>query len=743
MSPEQIRGAPTDARTDQFSFCVMLWELLHGERPFAGESLVELGANILQGRRLPPPRGVRVPAWLRAVIQRGLTVDASDRWPSLTALLQALDRGRRRARAYKAATGIGVLALAGAAPLIAQHVDEQRRVAACDDVGSEVNALWNEHERAAVRSALLATGAGHAADTADKLMPWLDAHASAWRTARTEACLAAEVHVLWDADRRDRAVWCLDERRLELGALVTELQNADVEAVSRAVPAAASLRGIEPCQDAVLLSRLPAPPNEARAEVQSLRAELARAGALEATGAYEDGLEIARTTLQRAEAVAWPPLTAAAAVQVGNLLDETGAYADAEAMEERAYFEAARGGALEEALSAAQRLVFVVGYRLARHADAERWSRHAEAIASALPDPANLRQAASLNALALVRYESGAYADAGSLHERALAITETALGPDNPVLATDLNNLATVREATGAYGEAAALHERALAIRQNALGPHHPLVATSLGNLAGVRAAMGSYEEAASLSEEAVTIFERALGPDHAELASTLNNLAATRYAMGAYDEAASLSERALSIEENALGPEHPSVATTLNNLGAQRHATGAYEEAARLHERALAIRHKVLGPEHPDVAESLNNLAAARQAAGGHKEAATLYERALAIWEQALGPEHPRVAASLANLGNLRLRSGAYDEAVPLYERALAISERALGPNHPFVAHPLVGLARISLARHRPADAVRLAERAVRVREAGNLPATEIAEAQRVLARALAGRDR
>ena len=36
MAPEQFQARATDARTDQFSFCVALYEALYGERPFAG-----------------------------------------------------------------------------------------------------------------------------------------------------------------------------------------------------------------------------------------------------------------------------------------------------------------------------------------------------------------------------------------------------------------------------------------------------------------------------------------------------------------------------------------------------------------------------------------------------------------------------------------------------------------------------------------------------------------------------------
>ena len=50
MAPEQISGKLGDGRTDQFSFCVMLWEALYGERPFFGNSMASLAGNILEGK---------------------------------------------------------------------------------------------------------------------------------------------------------------------------------------------------------------------------------------------------------------------------------------------------------------------------------------------------------------------------------------------------------------------------------------------------------------------------------------------------------------------------------------------------------------------------------------------------------------------------------------------------------------------------------------------------------------------
>jgi hypothetical protein len=93
MAPEQLRGQPATARSDQFAFCVALFEVLHGVRPFAGEDLAELAANVITGRRREVPRD-HVPAWLNEVIDRGLQTDPGTRWPDMDALVDAIVRGR-------------------------------------------------------------------------------------------------------------------------------------------------------------------------------------------------------------------------------------------------------------------------------------------------------------------------------------------------------------------------------------------------------------------------------------------------------------------------------------------------------------------------------------------------------------------------------------------------------------------------------------------------------------------------
>jgi formylglycine-generating enzyme required for sulfatase activity len=109
MAPEQIAGDRTDQRTDQFSFCVALYEALYGVRPFHGESLLQQLHNVTEGRLEPPPDDREVPPWIRRAVLRGLKADPAERWPSMALLIAALEddpgaRHRRRLLVGVAAT---------------------------------------------------------------------------------------------------------------------------------------------------------------------------------------------------------------------------------------------------------------------------------------------------------------------------------------------------------------------------------------------------------------------------------------------------------------------------------------------------------------------------------------------------------------------------------------------------------------------------------------------------------------
>src|SRR3569623_53105 len=104
MAPEQWSGAVVGPRADQFSFCVALWEALTGERPFSGTTLEALKAQVHKG----PGNPAKLPRALREPLVRGLAPEPAKRFPSMDALLAALQPRRR-----------SPLLVAGAAAVIA------------------------------------------------------------------------------------------------------------------------------------------------------------------------------------------------------------------------------------------------------------------------------------------------------------------------------------------------------------------------------------------------------------------------------------------------------------------------------------------------------------------------------------------------------------------------------------------------------------------------------------------------
>jgi serine/threonine protein kinase len=77
MSPEQAAGRPLDARSDIFSFGVVLYELLAGRRPFDGGSDLEVLQRIIHGA--PPPLTAEIPVAVRLIVEKALEQDPADR----------------------------------------------------------------------------------------------------------------------------------------------------------------------------------------------------------------------------------------------------------------------------------------------------------------------------------------------------------------------------------------------------------------------------------------------------------------------------------------------------------------------------------------------------------------------------------------------------------------------------------------------------------------------------------------
>jgi serine/threonine-protein kinase len=97
MSPEQARGLKVDARSDIFSFGIVLYEMLAGQKPFTGQTMSDVLAAILRAE--PPPLSQSVPslpAELDRCIAKALYKDCNARYQTISELLNDLKRLRQR-----------------------------------------------------------------------------------------------------------------------------------------------------------------------------------------------------------------------------------------------------------------------------------------------------------------------------------------------------------------------------------------------------------------------------------------------------------------------------------------------------------------------------------------------------------------------------------------------------------------------------------------------------------------------
>jgi len=592
MAPEMLQRRSTSAASDQFAFCVAVVEGLTGKRPMDGETLPELTRARLAGPVLG--EGSRIPSEVWRALKQGLDVDPARRFASMDALLGALARPleprRRWPMVAAAAVTLSALGLAGVA--------WKQRAPSCVVPPSALAGVWDDAQRTRVQQAMQASTVPFAKTTAARVREALDAHATKWGLARRAACEATWVERTQSEQLLDLRMRCLDRARDELGAVAAFFAQADEATMTSATSVLSSLRPLEWCADARLLSSSVARPTPAQsAGVTSVRETLAKTQVLIAARpkAAVDALTALAT---QAKATGYAPVDAEVRADLAeaHLANSDAKQAETSAREAITVADAV-GDDVDRA-RALLTLIDAVGPEQARWGDATALAKDARAVVTRLGNDPGLESLLELRQGKL-HFTQSQYTDALPHYERALALREARFGPDDARVAEVLQLLAICTGSLGKLDEAKVLYERALRIREAALGPEHPEVAATLNTLGIDASDRGDFDGALALYQRALDVRVKALGPNHSRVGHVLTNMAGVYLSMGDAERAVTTIERAIEVEASSLGAEHPSLAEPLS-LACEAHAMlGHEEEATEACARALAITLKTRAPTH------------------------------------------------------------------------------------------------------------------------------------------------
>jgi tRNA A-37 threonylcarbamoyl transferase component Bud32/tetratricopeptide (TPR) repeat protein len=554
MAPEQFTLAPTDARTDQFSFCIALYEALYGKRPFEGATFGALMTSVAKGAVSEPPPNSAVPGWLRRVLLRGLATDPARRFPSMAELLAALEADptvRRR----RVAAGV-LLAACAVVALVAVRRVSVSSGALCREGGERWAGIWDAGDaasprKAAIHASFLATGKGNAELAFSGAARALDEYTRKWRRMYDDACEATHVRGEQSAEVLDLRMSCLQERLNAGSALSDVFAQADATVVDNAVQAATALPALDRCADVPLLKAVVKPPEDAasRAHVEALRKEQARLIATRDSGRCAAAERLAQALIPRVRAEGYLPLLADTLLGAGYLSDMCTDISVGIARYREAFTAALASEHKEAAATAALELAAYIGDRQARPAEGRQWLDIARALSRRFDNP--LLEAWLLVTDGSLLGAEGHGDQAVEVFLKAVAVKERLLGRDHPDVLLTLTNVGNALTIAGRSGEAAKALSEAHARVVRVLGAEHPRLALIANNEGEALNALRRHDEARRAFELALRIWRKA-GADKTFISYALTGLGVAYLGMGRSADALPPLEEALRIRGDA-----------------------------------------------------------------------------------------------------------------------------------------------------------------------------------------------
>lgn len=717
MAPEQYDGADTSEATDQFSFCVSLYEALYGARPFPGKNLTELARSTRAGVVPPAPKGSEVPAWVHKILVKGLSVEPAKRHRSMSVLLAALSDDPTLLR--RRAVLLGAAAIAVSLSFAAfgwWSVSNRSRL--CQGNDALVAAVWNDTVKKRSEAAFLATQVPYAKASWALTKDALDLWARDWTEARTEACLATKVR----GEQTERQLLlrfeCLDRRLTELSTLADQFAQADQSLVAGSGTAAAKLSSIASCSNVKQLQDRRAPPPELEKDAQGLADQISRGRALVAAGRIEGARAELQSAAARTMDLKLVALEADAREALGELLVLERKFVEARKQYELAVRAAEIAGDDATAARVVSQMVSVVGWRLGRPDEARTWAALASGIVQRIGGDV-LIEAHIEEGLGDAEWQDGNRAKSLQAYRQALQLYVKSQGEQSLDVARLRSSAGWVLTEQGELAAARKEIEASRVLREQLLGPDHPTLADTWNDLAVLAAEQRDYVEAlrcermsvqlsgalvsrrlaaeTSLASMLILVGQPAEGLALAEAlraqidvdqtpASWVEYGRARVHALtrlGRLKEAWSEGKTTLIEQERKLGKLHPEVAAFADVLGETAFALGNWAEAIELSERYLAMKATLGGADSPKRGETLLRSAQAHLALGKAIEAAPRAERALIAIEKGkpdrrLRAEARRVlAAALLKTGENPQRAASLLQEAK--EEALAEGDQAL----------------------------------------------------------------
>ncbi len=556
MAP-QMRAGPATFASDQYAFCVALYEALSGERPS------------------PAVPQASIPSAVFSVLQRGLQEEPEARYQDLGALLAALSPKRRPWPALVLAGLVSIAALLGT-------VWSQD---ACGGGAAMAQAALSSAEQLSAQWASLG---GYERKAAISVQAGLARYSSAWGRQHRGLCEALRVQKTISDATHDARMECLEGQLRSAGVLLEALASLrSSRAIAKGVREVAALQErLRTCGRAGSARKLG--PSGLR-----VQKKIERARVLFQLGQYASAQRIAEESAREVEPAEHPQLAASAWFEKARTEGRTRTATLAQASALRALSLSARAA---DDPGSAKIWVWLLRNKLfqGRYAQVIEWAPYAKS--------AVIRGAVAGGSVEGILGEAqlaiGRPRLAQETIRRAIALEA---GGSTDRIAIMRTNLGAALAATGDLQQAQQEFDHALRMMRSHLGAEHPGLGFYLEKVGRSRWALGDAQGAQEACRASLSLREEAYGPEDRAVATSALCLARAQLLLGELKQAALQIKRAAEIRARVYGESHPSMAQVHGLSASLAMAREDWPAAIAALQRAVALQRSV-SKTHPQL---------------------------------------------------------------------------------------------------------------------------------------------